>query len=59
MNSGESVTGVRVGDQDILADAVILACGGFEADDQLRKAEFGAGWLQAKVRGLRIIQEMG
>ena len=67
VTSDDAVTGVRVGDQDISADAVILACGGFEADDKLRAAEFGAGWLQAKVRGtphntgdgLRMAFEMG
>ena len=67
LTSDNAVTGVRVGDQDISADAVILACGGFEADDKLRAAEFGAGWLQAKVRGtphntgdgLKMAFEMG
>ena len=59
LTSDDAVTGVRVGDQDISADAVILACGGFEADDKLRAAEFGAGWLQARFEGLRIIREMG
>ena len=67
VTSDNAVTGVRVGDQNITADAVILACGGFEADEQLREAEFGAGWLQAKVRGtphntgdgLKMAFEMG
>ena len=40
-----------VGDEKINADAVILACGGFEASDQFRETEFGAKWRHAKVRG--------
>ena len=51
MTSESRVTGVLVGDEKIEADAVILACGGFEASDQLREAEFGADWGHAKVRG--------
>ena len=35
VTDGDKVTGVRVGDETIDADAVILACGGFEADDTL------------------------
>lgn len=46
-----SVTGVRVGHEEITADAVILACGGFEASTDLRRAWMGGDWDKAKVRG--------
>ncbi len=45
------VVGVKIGDEDIRADAVVLACGGFEAADEMRVAEIGADWIAAKVRG--------
>lgn len=51
MTSAGEVCGVTIGDEAIPADAVILACGGFEADDALRVAEFGAEWHHAKIRG--------
>lgn len=51
LSDGGRVTGVCVGDEKIGADAVILASGGFEADEQMRVAEFGADWAVAKVRG--------
>ncbi|MEO0386744.1 MAG: FAD-dependent tricarballylate dehydrogenase TcuA [Pseudomonadota bacterium] len=51
LQDGDRVTGVRVGDEEIPADAVILACGGFEANDALRKKYIGADWGAAKVRG--------
>ena len=47
----EKVTGVRVGAEEITADAVILACGGFEASTELRKEWMGGHWDKAKVRG--------
>ena len=34
-----------------LAGAVVLACGGFEADPQMRATYLGAGWDLVKVRG--------
>ncbi len=45
------VTGVCIGEEQISADAVILASGGFEANDDMRVAEFGSDWAHAKVRG--------
>ena len=51
LRDGEAVTGVRVGDEEIRADAVVLACGGFEANDALRAEWMGAEWAPAKVRG--------
>ena len=47
----ERVTGVRVGDETLTANAVILACGGFESNDAMRLERMGAGWDKAKVRG--------
>lgn len=50
-----AVTGVVVdgpnGREEIRARAVVLACGGFEADPRLRAAHLGPGWDLAKVRG--------
>ncbi|CAN0578707.1 unnamed protein product, partial [Ectocarpus sp. 12 AP-2014] len=45
------ITGVMVGDEEIAADAVILASGGFEANDAMRVDHFGPNWAKAKVRG--------
>ncbi len=45
------VVGICVGDKKIKADSVILASGGFEANDNLRKSFIGEDWLKAKVRG--------
>jgi tricarballylate dehydrogenase len=46
-----SVVGVKVGDEDLHADGVILACGGFEASAKLRAELMGGDWEKAKVRG--------
>ncbi|MEL7215700.1 MAG: FAD-dependent oxidoreductase, partial [Pseudomonadota bacterium] len=51
ITDGDRVTGVRVGDEELRADRVILACGGFEANEEMRAAEFGPDWSVAKVRG--------
>ena len=41
-----------VGDRaDYLAKGVILGCGGFEANAELRQRHIGPAWTQAKVRG--------
>ncbi len=45
------VTGIFLSEDKIEADAVILACGGFEANGDLRKSFIGDDWLKAKVRG--------
>ena len=46
------ITGVITGAGNrIDADAVVLACGGFEASAELRKKHIGADWEKAKVRG--------
>ncbi|WP_375279762.1 FAD-dependent tricarballylate dehydrogenase TcuA [Pseudooctadecabacter sp.] len=48
---GGRVTGVKVGDETVEADAVILACGGFEASSERRHDWMGGHWDKAKVRG--------
>ena len=48
------VKGVRVGGETVAADAVVLACGGFEANAAWRTRYLGAGWELAKVRGTRF-----
>ena len=56
-NRKGEVTGVTVfgpdGYQDINAKAVVLACGGFEADPEMRVRYYGPGWELARVRGTR------
>jgi tricarballylate dehydrogenase len=51
------VTGVAVHDADGFADltakAVVLACGGFEANPEWRARYLGRPWDHAKVRGTR------
>ncbi len=50
-----SVQGVRAGPpgglRDLTAPAVVLACGGFEANPQMRAAHLGPGFDLALVRG--------
>ena len=49
------VSGVKVRGpdavEDIMAGAVVLAAGGFEANTQMRAQHLGSPWDQAKVRG--------
>ena len=51
------ITGVRAFHQgrlvDIRAHAVVLACGGFEANAEMRTRYLGPNWDLAKVRGTR------
>jgi tricarballylate dehydrogenase len=55
---GERVTGVNARQQGkpvaYLARAVVLACGGFEANPEWRTRYLGPGWELAKVRGTRF-----
>ncbi|TWT03088.1 FAD-dependent tricarballylate dehydrogenase TcuA [Reyranella sp. CPCC 100927] len=52
-----AVTGVTVkgpdGYADIDAKAVVLACGGFEANPEMRTRYLGPGWELCRVRGTR------
>src|ERR1700686_3727223 len=51
------VNGVRIrrddGLHELRSKSVILACGGFEANAEMRTRYLGAGWDLAKVRGSR------
>lgn len=51
VTQGGRVTGVRAGDRELAADAVILASGGFEASAERRAKWMGGDWSKAKVRG--------
>ena len=44
--------GTRVYDVD--AEAVVLACGGFQANTEMRTRYMGPGWELAKIRGTRF-----
>ena len=52
-----AVTGVHVmgpdGYADISAKTVVLACGGFEANPEMRVRYYGPGWESCRVRGTR------
>jgi tricarballylate dehydrogenase len=48
------VNGVVTPSGPVRAAAVVLACGGFEADPEWRAAELGPAWRMAKVRGTRF-----
>ena len=49
--NNDRVVGVNVGSEELHADTVILASGGFEASDELRVKHMGPNWAAAKVRG--------
>jgi len=51
---GGRVRGVQAGASRFDADAVVLACGGFEANPAWRAAHLGPGWDLARVRGTRF-----
>ena len=50
------VSGVRAqgpdGFEDVIGKTVLLACGGFEANAEMRARYLGPGWELAKVRGI-------
>ena len=46
-----NVIGIYLENKEILADSIILASGGFEANEELRESYLGANWINAKVRG--------
>ena len=60
---GATVQGVRVQRQgkpeEIRGKAVVLACGGFEANPEMRTRYLGPGWELCKVRGSRFNQGDG
>ena len=50
--SDGQVKGVKLQNgEEVFAQATILACGGFEANDAMRKEVMGGDWEHAKVRG--------
>ena len=55
---GVTVTGVRVQCdgklEEIRAKSVVLGCGGFEANPEMRTRYLGPGWELAKVRGTKF-----
>ena len=55
---GEKVSGVRAQEKGKVAEfhakSVVLACGGFEANPEMRTRYLGPGWELAKVRGSRF-----
>jgi len=55
---GERVSGVRAKRKgksvEFRAKSVVLACGGFEANPEMRTRYLGPGWELAKVRGTRF-----
>lgn len=58
LHDGHCVTGVRAKQDNAIVDlsarAVILACGGFESDPEMRARYLGPGWELARVRGTRF-----
>ncbi len=58
LRRGRRISGVRLwtddGEEELEADAVILAAGGFEANTEMRTRYLGPGWDLAKVRGTRF-----
>jgi tricarballylate dehydrogenase len=58
LHDDAGVHGVRVRHQgrtqDLRASAVVLACGGFEANAEMRARYLGRNWDLAKVRGTRF-----
>ena len=63
IQDGDRVVGVQASAAgkpvEFVAKAVVLACGGFEANPEMRARYLGAGWELAKVRGSRFNQGDG
>ena len=63
VTEGDRVVGVRAsrGGKAVVYEArsVVLACGGFEANAEMRTRYLGPGWELAKVRGSRFNQGDG
>ena len=57
LRGADGIEGVRAEaggvEEEIRARAVVLACGGFEANREWRTRYLGPGWDMAKVRGTR------
>ena len=47
----EKIIGVKTENNNYIADAVVLASGGFEANKEMRSKYLGDHWGVAKVRG--------
>lgn len=58
IHDGHTVSGVRLKYQGVIetvmAKAVVLAAGGFQANPEMRTRYLGPGWELAKVRGTRF-----
>jgi len=58
LTDGDRVTGVRIRHDgqvsELAGKAVVLACGGFQANPEWRTRYLGPGWDLAKVRGTRF-----
>jgi tricarballylate dehydrogenase len=58
IHDDSGVKGVRVqhkgNSYDIISKSVVLACGGFESNAEMRTRYLGPGWDLAKVRGTRF-----
>ena len=63
IQDGDRVIGVQASTSgrtaEFRAKAVVLACGGFEANPEMRARYLGPGWELAKVRGSRYNQGDG
>ncbi|KIC25087.1 FAD-dependent tricarballylate dehydrogenase TcuA [Leisingera sp. ANG-M6] len=58
LTDGHAVTGVKVrhrgGLQELRANSVVIASGGFQASPEMRTRYLGPGWEMARVRGSRF-----
>jgi len=57
LTKDDKVIGVNcettTGETFLYADAIVLGCGGFEANPELRRKYMGEKWVQSKVRGTK------